>query len=183
VFFRGDYLAKVNQCPAEQILSKLTNKSSYELGIFQQQLPVKISTQGSLLLSWFLIQIALSRKLTSDLASDLAQAIKLDDDLCFAQGIMAFAELLPVAIFPGLLVKITDDELLMLPMAQISARIVECLPEMPIALGIAPEHFSNCTSEGTEWIDFQSSDPFDSSADLKPFASSSAGPLPQKWAK
>lgn len=140
------YLAKINQCPAEKILSKLRNKSSYELGIFQQQLSVKISTQASLLLSWFLAQIALSRKLTSDLALDLAQAIKMDDDQNLAQGIMAFDELLPVAILPGLLVKVTDDELLMLPMIRILARIAECLPEMPIALAITPEHFSNyCT--------------------------------------
>jgi hypothetical protein len=140
------YLAKINQCATENILLKLTNKSGYELGIFQQQLPLQLSTQGSLLLSWFLTQIALSRELTSDLAPSLAQAIKLEDDQNLAQAIMTFTELLPAAILPGLLVEVTDDELLQLPCIRILAQIAECLPEMPIALSIMPAHFENyCT--------------------------------------
>jgi hypothetical protein len=144
------YLAKINQCATENILLKLTNKSGYELGIFQQQLPLQLSTQGSLLLSWFLTQIALSRELTSDLAPSLAQAIKLEDDQNLAQAIMTFTELLPAAILPGLLVEVTDDELLQLPCIRILAQIAECLPEMPIALSIMPAHFENYCTKAPE---------------------------------
>jgi len=144
------YLAKINQCATENILLKLTNKSGYELGIFQQQLPLQLSTQGSLLLSWFLTQIALSRELTSDLAPSLAQAIKLEDDQNLAQAIMTFTELLPAAILPGLLVEVTDDELLQLPCIRILAQIAECLPEMPIALSIMSAHFENYCTKAPE---------------------------------
>ena len=144
------YLAKINECATEKILLKLANKSSYELDIFQQQLPVRLSTQGSLLLNWFLTQIALSCELTSDLTSNLAQAMKLEDDRNLAQGIMTFTELLPAEILPGLLVEVTDDELLQLPFIQVLAQVAECLPEMPIALSIMPEHFENYCKKAPE---------------------------------
>ena len=137
------YLAQANQCTAEEILLTLRNKSSYELEIFQRQLPIQLSTQESLLLSWFLTQIALSRELTPDLASNLAQAMKLEDGENLAQGITAFTKLLPVAVLPGLLVEMTDDELLRSPFTRILAQIAECLPEIPVALSIVPAHFEN----------------------------------------
>ncbi|MFO7580504.1 MAG: DUF559 domain-containing protein [Nitrosomonas halophila] len=144
------YLAKISHYAPEDLILKLANKSSYELDIFQQQLPVQLTTQGSLLLKWFLTQITLSRELTSDLALNLAQAIQLEDDQNLAQGIMTFIELLPAAILPGLLVEVTDDELLQRPFIRILAQIAERLPEMPIALSIMPAHFENYCTKAPE---------------------------------
>lgn len=144
------YLAQVNRCTTEEIFLALKNKSSDELEIFQQQLPIQLSTQESLLLSWFLTQIALSCELTPDLASNLAQAMKLEDGENLAQGIMAFTKLLPVEILPGLLMEVTDDELLRSPFIRMLAQIAERLPEMPIALAAIPAHFENYCTKAPE---------------------------------
>lgn len=144
------YLAEVSRYAPEDLIFKLANKSSYELDIFQQQLPVQLSTQGSLLLKWFLTQITLSRELTSDLALNLAQAIQLENNQNFAQGIMTFTELLPVKILPGLLVEVTDSELLQPPFIRALTQVAERLPEMPIALAVMPEHFENYCTKAPE---------------------------------
>ncbi|PTQ92595.1 uncharacterized protein DUF559 [Nitrosomonas nitrosa] len=144
------YLAAVNECSIEQIHFTLLSKSNYELEIFQQQLSVEISSQGSLLLSWFLKQISISRKLTSSLVSDLALIMKLEDDQNLAQGIMAFAELLSTDILPGLLIEITDDELLLSPLIRTLVQIAESLPSIPIALSITPTNFENHCKKAPE---------------------------------
>lgn len=144
------YLAKISHYAPEDLILKLENKSSYELDIFQQQLPIQLTTQGSLLLKWFLTQITLSRELTPDLALNLAQAIQLEDDQNLAQGIMTFTELLPAAILPGLLVEVTDDKLLQRPFIRILVQIAEHLPKMPIALSIMPAHFENYCTKAPE---------------------------------
>ena len=143
------HLAQVQQHTPEKLLLTLRNKSSYELKIFQQQLPIQLSTQGSLLLSWFLAQIALSRKFTPHLAINLAQIMQLDDTN-LVQNITVFAELLPIKILPGLLIVVTDDELLQLPLIHTLAQLAENLLEMPIALSVTPASFKNYSTKAPE---------------------------------
>ncbi|PTN12283.1 endonuclease domain-containing protein [Nitrosomonas aestuarii] len=131
-------LAEIRRCSIDQILSGLMNKSSYELDILQQQLTAKITTQGSLLVRWFLEQISLSQKLVPDSAADLLQIMKIEDEQFLPHGIMVFKELLPENILPSLLIEIIDIDLSCSPLTLKLMQTAENLPSLPIALSVLP---------------------------------------------
>lgn len=137
------YLAALSRCSIEKIQFRLMNKTRYELDIFQQQLPVQISTTGVLLLRWFIDQISFNRKLTPDLATDLAHALHLQEDQDLLESIMAFKEILPSTILPGLLVEIVDYELSHSPVVHSMIQTAESQPGIPLALSILPSTWSH----------------------------------------
>lgn len=139
------HLAQTQRCTAEQLLSKLRNKSGFELKIFQQQLSVHFSAQASLLLNWLLTQIVCARALIPDLAEDLAQTVQLRKDNQLAQNIAIFAELFPMKMLPSILVTLPDsaDVSSYATYIQTLAQVAENLLEIPVALSITPASFEN----------------------------------------